>query len=98
MSTTTAKRAMVWPPAYSQLDDEKRSEVASARPKMISRLSLAMRTSVLVGILCPPILSIAYLSDRNHLVHRFPCIFSFIVLGQNAVISGHAFYIGSIGG
>src|SRR5581483_8526253 len=43
----------------------KRRTGASARPRIINRPSLATRTSVLVGILCPPILSITHLGNRH---------------------------------
>src|ERR1700756_5034161 len=66
MSTTTRKREMVWPPAYSQCEERKRSQVAKARPKMISRASLTTRTNIFVGILWPPILSMFALSHGDH--------------------------------
>src|SRR4029077_39711 len=59
------------PPAYSHREEAKRMAVARASPKTISRLSLVSNTSVLVGTLCPPILSIAHLGNRQEIFHGF---------------------------
>src|SRR5260370_2970487 len=65
------KRTTGLPLAYSHLDEAKRMAVARASPKTISRLSLVSSTSVLVGILCPPILSITHLGNRQEFFHGF---------------------------
>src|SRR5215831_9326695 len=71
--------------------------VARARPKTISRLSLVSSTSVLVGIFCPPILSIAHLGNRHYVLNVWHGSFRLqVTMGDgSAVFPGHAFYVGS---
>src|SRR5450432_1321207 len=66
MNTTTRKRLMVCPPAYSQCEERKRSHVAKASPKIINRASLPTSTRIFVGILWPPILSMFPFGHGNH--------------------------------
>src|SRR5262249_39839140 len=77
----------------------KRRIVASARPRIINRPSLAIRTSVLVGILCPPILSIAHLGNRQELADRVSTVICLMIAGNgsHAVFRLHASYRGAIG-
>src|SRR6185312_2151914 len=71
--------------------------VARARPKTISRLSLVNSTSVLVGTLCPPILSIAHLANRENVFHcgHGSFMLQIAVRDGRAVFRGHAFYVSS---
>src|SRR4051794_34497018 len=71
--------------------------VASARPNTISRLSLVSSTSVLVGTLCPPILSIAHLGNWHYVLHVWRGSFRLQVTMRDGstVFRVHAFYIGS---
>src|SRR4051794_40005827 len=91
------KRTTGLPPAYSHRDEAKRMAVARARPKTISRLSLVSSTSVLVGTLCPPILSIAHLGNRQHVLHVLHGSFRLQVTmrDRSTAFRGHAFYVGS---
>src|SRR3979411_1543872 len=93
------KRAMALPPMYSHRDEAKRMAVASASPKMISRLSLVSSTSVLVGILCPPILSIAYLGNGNEFFQGFRGSFRFqiVMLDRSTAFRRHTSNGGAIG-
>src|SRR6476661_6944360 len=96
MRTTMRKRTTGLPPAYSQRDEAKRMAVARARPSTISRLSLMSSTSVLVGTLCPPILSIAHLGNRQDIFQIFFGSFRLqIAMGDGSVVfRRHAFYVG----
>src|SRR6201998_2664242 len=70
--------------------------VARARPNTISRLSLVSSTSVLVGIFCPPILSIAHLGDWHHVLNVWHGSFRLQVTmrDRGAAFRRHAFYVG----
>src|ERR1041385_5039607 len=93
------KRAMAFWPRYSHRDEAKRTAVARASPRMMSRLSLSNSTNVLVGTFCPPILSIAYLGNGHDFFHSACGSFGFqiFMLDRNAVIRRHASYGCAIG-
>src|SRR5215472_14775468 len=93
------KRATAFWPRYSHRDEAKRTAVARASPRMMSRLSLSSSTSVLVGIFCPPILSIAYLGNGHDFFHRARSRFrlQIVMLNRSAVLRRHASYRCAIG-
>src|SRR5437868_911602 len=93
------KRATTFSPKYSHRNEAKRTAVARASPRMMSRLSLSNSTSVLVGTLCPPILSIAYLGNGHGVFHGVRSRFGFqiVMLDWNAAFRRHASYGCAIG-
>src|ERR1041385_852697 len=99
ISTTTRKRSMVCPPAYSQCDDINRNAVAKASPTIMSRPSLPIKTNTLVGTRCPPILSIAHLGYGHEVSNSVSAVFRLMLflLPARAVFGRHGPHGGAVG-